>query len=148
MSIVFGVNCKLYRNDGDYETPDWQLVPGVKDLKLPLAASEADVTTRLNAGYKASEPVMVDTGVEFEMPWDPADADLSEFEDAFFARTALEMLVLDGPLETLGSQGLRATMKVFDFSRDESLENAAMVTIKMKPCLAANAPSWYVDPGP
>lgn len=142
MSIVFGVNCKLYRNTGTYGSPVWNLCDQVRDVKLALPANEADVTTRLNGGYKAAEPVMIDAAVEFEMPWDPADTDLMALKTAFLARSAVEMFVLDGLVATSGSRGLRATMKVFDFSRDEGLENAAMATVKMKPCLAAQPPAW------
>ena len=54
MGIKLGMEAKLYRNTGTYALPTWVELTNVKDLTLNLEAGEADVTTRGNAGWRAT----------------------------------------------------------------------------------------------
>ncbi|GAB4138374.1 MAG: hypothetical protein Tsb009_06550 [Planctomycetaceae bacterium] len=54
MTIKLGMEAKLYRNTGTYALPTWVEMINVKDLTLNLEAGEADVTTRGNAGWRAT----------------------------------------------------------------------------------------------
>ncbi len=54
MSVKLGLDAKLYRNTGNYASPNWQEMKNVKDLTLSVEAGEADATTRGNAGWKAT----------------------------------------------------------------------------------------------
>jgi len=147
---VMGYEAKLYRNTGTYESPVWDEVVNVKDLTSGGDAEEVDVTTRKNAGYKAVVAGLKDASVEFDMVWDADDLDFSAFQDAFFATVpaekAIEVAVMDGPIATAGSQGLRATMAVTNFSRNEALGEALTVSVTLKPTYADNPPEWYVVP--
>jgi hypothetical protein len=144
--MKISINAKMYRNTGTYTVPVWNEIPGVHDVTLNLPIDEADVSTRGGGGFKASEPTLMDAAVEFDMPWEETDTDLTEFRTRALARTSLDMLVLDGDAATAGSQGLRATMKVFEFTREEALDDALRASLRLKPCLAANAPVWFVAP--
>jgi len=146
MSAKLGMEAKLYRNTGSYESPVWAEVENVKDLALNLEAGEADVTTRANDGWRATIATLKDASVEFGMVWDTEDADFSAIQDAYFDGTSIEFAVMDGDIETEGSEGLRATMAVTAFSRDEPLEEAITVTVTIKPTYADNPPEWYVVP--
>ncbi len=146
MSAKLGMEAKLYRNTGSYESPVWAEVENVKDLALNLEAGEADVTTRANDGWRATIATLKDASVEFGMVWDTEDADFSAIQDAYFDGTSIEFAVMDGDIETEGSEGLRATMAVTGFSRDEPLEEAITVTVTIKPTYADNPPEWYVVP--
>ena len=143
MSIVLGFNAKLYHNTGIYATPVWDEITNVKDCKLGFSADEVDVTTRAGGGYKETEPGLIDANIEFGMVWDTDDADFTIIQAAFLARTSIEMLVLDGSYLVAGSQGLRATMKVTKFERDEPVAGVLGVAVTMRPCIATNAPAWY-----
>ncbi len=142
MSVKLGMQAKLYRNSGSYGTPTWVEVGNVKDLTLNLEAGEADVTTRSNSGWRATVATLKDGSIEFEMVWDTSDANFTAIQQAFFNNTALEFAIMDGAIATAGSQGLRATMSITNFSRSEALEEAIMVSVTAKPTYAANAPSW------
>ena len=142
MSIKLGMQAKLYRNSGSYGTPTWVEVGNVKDLTLNLEAGEADVTTRANDGWRATVATLKDGSIEFEMVWDTSDANFTAIQQAFFNNTSIEFAVMDGAIATSGSQGLRATMSITNFSRSEALEEAIMVSVTAKPTYAANAPSW------
>ena len=141
MGIKMGFEAKLYRNTGSYESPVWNEVENVKDLTSGGDAEEVDVTTV--AGLK-------DASVEFDMVWDTEDADFSAFQDAFFATTpaekCIEVAVMDGDIAVAGSEGLRATMAVTNFSRNEALGEALAVSVTLKPTYADNPPEWYVVP--
>jgi len=142
MGVKLGMDAKLYRNTGSYGSPVWNEVKNVKDVTLNLEAGEADVTTRGNGGWRANIATLKDASLEFEMVWDTADDDFTAIRTAFLANAAIEFAVLDGPVATSGSQGLRASMAITNFSRAEPLEEAIKVSVTAKPTYAANPPEW------
>ena len=142
MGVKLGMDAKLYRNTGSYASPVWNEVKNVKDVTLNLEAGEADVTTRGNAGWRANIATLKDASLEFEMVWDTADDDFTAIRTAFLTNAAIEFAVLDGPVATSGSQGLRASMAITNFSRAEPLEEAIKVSVTAKPTYAANPPEW------
>jgi len=140
--IKLGMEAKLYRNEGTYASPTWTELQNVKDLTLNLEAGEADVTTRGNAGWRATIAALKDGSIEYDMLWDTADANFSAIKDAFFNGTNIEFAVMDGDIATTGSQGLRAEMSITGFSRSEALEEAMMVSVNAKPTYSVNPPEW------
>jgi hypothetical protein len=76
------------------------------------------------------------------MVWDTEDEGFTAIQEAYFDGTPVEVAVMDGDITTSGSQGLRATMAVTNFSRNEPLEEAITVSVTLKPTYAANAPEW------
>ena len=146
MGIKLGMEAKLYRNTGTYAAPTWVELTNVKDLTLNLEAGEADVTTRGNAGWRATVATLKDGSIEFEMVWDTTDTNFTAIQDAFFNNTDIEFAVMDGDVASSGSQGLRATMSITNFSRSEALEEALMVSVNAKPTYAVNAPEWVTVP--
>ena len=146
MSIRLGMEAKLYRNTGTYGAPVWAEVGNVRDLTLNLEAGEADVTTRANDGWRATVATLKEGSIEFEMVWDTADAHFTAIQDAFFNNTSVEFAVMDGDITVAGTQGLRATMSITNFSRSEPLEEAVTASVSAKPTFAANAPEWMTIP--
>lgn len=144
MSVKLGLDCKLYRNTGDYATPSWNEVNSVKDVTLNLEAGEADVTSRANNAWRASVATLKDASIEFELVWDSADDDFAAIRDAFLSNGSLEFAAMDGDILVSGSQGLRATCMIATFSRNEPLEEAVMVSVTIKPTYSANPPEWMV----
>ena len=67
MTIKLGMEAKLYRNTGTYATPTWVEMLNVKDLTLNLEASEADVTTRGNAGWRATIAALTVSGISLKV---------------------------------------------------------------------------------
>jgi len=142
MSIKLGMDAKLYRNDGTYEVPDWVEMTNVKDLTLTNEKGEADVTTRANQGWRATIGTLKDGSIEFEMVWDTDDETFTALQEAYFGNTNIEFAVLDGDIEEAGSQGLRATMAIMSFTRNEPLEEAMSANVTAKPTYAEHAPEW------
>ena len=146
MGFKLGMEARLYRNTGTYETPTWTEIDNVKDVTLNLETGEADVTTRANNGWRATAATLKDGSVEFEMVWDTADAGFTAIQEAYFDNTSIEFAIMDGDIATSGTQGLRATMAVTNFSRNEPLEEAITVSVTIKPTYADNAPEWMEVP--
>lgn len=147
MSARLGLEGVLHRNAGSYGSPSWNEMPNVKDLTINLETAEADVTTRGNNGWRATVATLKDGTIEFQSVWDRDDDDLQAMFDAFLNRTSIEVLALDGPVSESGSEGLRATVMVTKFTKEEPLENAQMVSISLKPTYSDHAPAWYISAG-
>lgn len=147
MGAKLGLDAKLYRNAGSYESPDWKEIGNVRDVTLNLEAGEADVTTRANAGWRANIATLKDGTVEFEMVWDTDDENFTAIRQAFLSSGAVEFAVMDGDIDTSGSQGLRATMSITSFSRNEPLEEAITVSVTAKPTYSTRAPAWKTAGG-
>lgn len=147
MATRLGMDAKLYRNSGSYASPTWEEVTNIKDVTLNLEKGEADVTTRANNGWRATVGTLKDASIEFQMVWDTLDAGFDAIRQAFFANTAIEFAVMDGAITDPDAEGLRATFDVFNFTRNEALEEAIMVDVTIKPTYAENAPEW-INGGP
>ncbi|HET6441925.1 MAG TPA: phage tail tube protein [Phycisphaerae bacterium] len=137
-----GMEAKLYRATGPHEAPGWEEIANAKDVTLNLDKSEADLTTRKNAGWRATVGALKEASVEFEMVWDTEDEGFTAIQEAWFDGTPIEVAVMDGPIDDPESQGLRATMAVMTFTRNEPLEEAITVNVTLKPTYAANPPEW------
>jgi hypothetical protein len=114
----------------------------VRDVTLNLEEGEADVTTRANNGWRATEPTLKEGSVEFEMVYDPADAGFHQDP----RRVAQPHGHLPWPSSTLakdeGTMGLWADFKVISFSKSEPLEEGQMVSVTVKPAYSTVAPEW------
>ena len=142
MATRLGMDAKLYQNTGSYATPTWEEIGNVKDVTLNLEKGEADVTTRANNGWRATVGTLKDASIEFQMVWDTLDTGFDAIRQAFFSNTPIEFAVMDGAITDLDAEGLRATFDIFNFTRNEALEEAIMVDVTIKPTYADNAPEW------
>ena len=144
MSHVLSENAKLYYNAGTYASPTWTVINNIKDVTLNLDKDEVDVTTRGSGGFKEYVDGLIDATVDFGMLWDTTDAAFTAFQTAFFAKTAVEVLVLSGVYTAGAHQGLRATCMVKSFSRGETLGEALTVDVSIRPVKNSDhAPQWY-----
>ena len=147
MAFVLAENAKLYYNTGSYATPTWSEICNVKDLTLSLEKDEVDVTTRCSGGFKEYSDGLLDANVTFNMLYDPTDAAFTALQSAFFGKSAVEFAVMDGALPPASgetSQGLRATCMVKSFSRSESLGEALMTDVAIRPVANDDAaPEWH-----
>ena len=118
MSIVLGLNAKLYR--GTAGTTASTEVKNVKDLTVTLESGEADVTTRATQGWKASVATLKEASLEFTILYDTADTDFNAFQAAYFSNTPLALYVSDGGSTT--EKGLDADFTITGFSVEQNLE--------------------------
>ena len=149
----FGIEGKLYYcAAGIGGTPSWTLFKTVKNVTNPNTLKEVDVTTRANAGYVAQDGRLKDASIQFDMPFDPTDANYQAFESAWVNNSIIGVACMCGsasdndstPTMGTGSRGLWADCKVTDFSRDENIDGVMTIKVTAKPTYSANAPSWHV----
>ena len=145
MSTKLGLDAKLYRNTGDYASPVWEELSDVKDLTLSLEKGEADVSTRGSGGFRLTKGTLKDASIEFQLQHNSETTPTAQrkaLRDAFLGNAGLELAVMDGDITTVGTEGLRATFDVLNFSRNENLEESIVYDVTIKPTLAANPPEW------
>jgi len=147
MGKQVGLSCELNYNTGTFAVPVWSEIDLVRDVTLSLEAAEADASTRGSGGWRETIQSLKDAGLEFEMANDSADAAFTAIKDAFINGTSVDVLVLDGPVATTGSQGLRMISAVSAFSRSEPLEEVVTVSSTLKPTPNADSvPVWFTAP--
>jgi len=142
MAAKIGLDAKLYYSTAIGGTPSWQEIKSARDVTLNLEKGEADTSTRGNDGWRTRLATLKDASVEFEILADPEDAGYAALANAFFNNQKIQMAIMDGPITDSSSQGLRAVMEVFSFSRSEPLEEALTISVSVKPAPDTSNPSW------
>lgn len=143
MGIRLGMDAKLYYKAGGVDGPGaWNELTNVKDVTLSLESGEADVTTRSNAGWRATVATLKEGSVEFEMVWDTSDTGFTALKDAYFNNDLIGLQVLDGAIDDPGVQGLKADFSVTSFSRNEPLEEAITASVSLKVTYSTTPPTW------
>jgi hypothetical protein len=115
-------------------------VPNVRDLDFNFETGQADVTTRGNLGWKANAATLKDGSLEFEMVYDPTDADYQAFLGAWIKGTTIAVAALDGDKGTSGTIGVWFDAVVTNFSKEEHLEDAQKTKVTLKPAYSTVAP--------
>lgn len=132
MAVVRGKDFKLYRNtDAPYDSdPTWGEVTNVRDLTRNKTKALADASIR-GSEYRQQVGTLKDLSLDFQMVYDPDDADVIAYEEAYEDDSNVETLVLDGPIDTIGSKGVRFMAQVTDFTINEALEDVGLVDVKI-----------------
>jgi len=118
---IRGLDCKAYRNTGTSETPTWDLIECIEDLSIGLDHSSEDVSTRGGGGWKQERLTLKEGSVDVGLLYDTEDDDFQELLDAYFDESKIEVALMDGPIATAGSQGLRATVQVKSMPLEQPL---------------------------
>ncbi len=139
MTTKLGLNAKAYRNTGTYGTPTWVEMSNIKDANLNDSMAEADVTRRASGGWRETEPTLREISFEYDAVNIADDAEVLAIMAAHAGRTSLDLAIMDGPIATAGSEGVRGHFKVFSRNRAEELENAQMLSFVFKPSQGAEA---------
>jgi len=145
MPVVIGINAKLwYRTVTGATYGTWSEIKNVRNVTVNLSANEADVTTRANAGWRATVPTLKDAAIEFEMIYDTDDAGFTAVRSAYFAGATLNIRALDGGTSEATGNGLDAHVRIINFTINQANEDAVTVSVSMKPTYAtpAQAPMW------
>jgi hypothetical protein len=146
-----GLDCKLYRNTGTYASPVWNEMPNVSDVTIPLSKGEADTSTRASK-WKTRKGTLKDASIDFQLKYVPGDTDYAALLASYIDGTTIDLLALDGPVGTTGSQGLRAVCEVFNFQEGQALESAVTFDVSAKPAPAFDTngapitPTWFTVP--
>ncbi len=140
MSAKIGGDAKLYRNTDVHATPNWSEMGNVRDNTLNLDKAKADLTTRANQGWRANKGTLKELSIETEIAWDTEDGHFDALLDSYMNGTALDLVALDGSVETVGSLGVRFQGEVMSFSRNEPLEEGMTASVTIEPTYAPDHP--------
>jgi hypothetical protein len=135
-----GLDARLYRNSGSYSTPTWVEVKQARDVTLTLERGTAEVSKR-GSKWKTYLPALKDATIEFELAYDPADANFTALRTAYLDGTVIDMAILDGVV-TQGGSGFRSEFIVTSFTRNEPLEDLMTVSVTIRPTATMNEPMW------
>lgn len=130
--FILGMNAKIYHGAAGAELSVLTELSNAKDVTLNLEAGEADITTRANAGWRATAPTLRECTVDFEMVWKPGDAGFEAVKTAFLTSGTIELAVLDQDKTESGAQGPKGSFSITSFSRNEPLEEALTVPVSAK----------------
>ena len=144
MAEKLGMQCKLYYDatplaDGP-SGASWTELTKAREVTVNLEASEADITSRGNSGWRATRAALRDASLEFELVWDPADTAVEAIRDAYLNGSEIALAAMDGDIATVGSEGFVANFYITAFNRGEPLEEAVTVSVTAKP---SSKQQWY-----
>lgn len=148
VNFTLGMNAELYRAaavltgqlPADVVGASWTEITNCKDVTFSGETAEADVTTRANAGWRATAATLKDGSVEFVMQQKDTDAALTAIRTAWLAGTEIALAVMDRAITTVGCQGFVSNFTVTNFSRAEPLEEAITYNVTCKP---SSMQQWY-----
>jgi hypothetical protein len=148
MGFKLGLDGKAYRNTGTWEAPTWTEMEHIKDLSVNLEKGEWEASLRSGNGVREYLATLRDYPVEFGMKWDPQNDPDCDFLLSVFLdeEEFIDVLILDGPVTTSGSQGPRFQANVFGFPINQPLEEGMMVDVSIKPDAGrseTHVPYWY-----
>lgn len=143
-TFQLGKDAKIYYGaEGDPLTGLTEM-GNVTNVSLTLEASEADVTTRANSGWRATVATLKSCSVEFEMQFKPSDAGFTAIQTAFMNSGLIRLAPLTGDKSVAGNEGPMGDFSVTNFSRDEALEEAIKYKVTAK---LAVYDSWVTTSG-
>lgn len=145
-----GLDMFLYYNSASFASPTWVAV-NTRDMKKARARGEADVSNR-GSKEQLTEPTLNKREYNFDIVTDQTDAAFVAIQTAYFARTAIEFALANGPIGTAGTVASggtanvvfsRMTTKIFSFEDAEPLDGADITSVVAKPSKLAqtNAPT-------
>lgn len=132
MTQRIGLDAKLYYNSATYASPTWVEIDDAQDVTLTIEASEGEVKRRAST-FTEYIAALKDASIEFDLVNDASSSVQTALSNAFFNRTAIEVLALDGDVEDTGSEGLRMTCAVTNWSRNEPLEEVLTRSVTLRP---------------
>jgi len=137
-TFKLGLDGKFYR--GAAGTTASTLVENVKDVTLSIEKGTADITRRKSGKWRSTKTTLMDGTLEWEMVWDPDDADIVAIKDAFFNDTPIALAVFDAAPPD--GKGLDADFVITKFGRNEPLEEGMTVPVEAKPNDELRIPDW------
>jgi len=150
MTERVGIDCRMFRNTGAWDTPTLVDVDNIRDVTKSQEWATAEFKTRAKKHVRKKRTLLT-RALEFQLEHNPDEAtNNANFEavrDAFEDREAIfELYVLDGDVAVTGNQGLHAEFIVTKFERAEPLEDAVIYDVSLDLAVSEHDPEWHVVP--
>ncbi len=123
-----GIKGKIFFGEaGTTGIPQGELT-NVTDVTITLDASEADVTTRDNSGFRATIGGLKECTIEFSMLYLPNDAGFKAIREAWKDSEQIHLAALTGK----DGEGPVGDFSITGFTRSEALEEAIKYDVTAK----------------
>ena len=139
-----GRDAKLYHNAGTVASPTWTHIAEARDLSLNMTAEEFDVSDR-NTKFKMYDHGGIDVEISGKLTYRNGNANCETIRDLFLSGCGAEFALMDGPIATAGSEGIRGGFKVFTNSHEFPLADGMTVDISLKPCYFEDGSNAFVE---
>lgn len=143
MSNKVGLEGRAYINTAARANPTWVLITDVRNITIGAEKTLADMTTRDSNKFRQKKAAIKEMVPELDLLWDNASNSHALLRAAFFADTVVDILILDGPVATVGSQGFRGQYEVASFGRSEQLEEGMGINVKLELSADADYVFWF-----
>jgi len=123
-----GIKAKMYHGvAGSTGVPTTELT-NVTDVTVTLDASEADVTTRDNDGFRATIAGLKECTIEFDMLYLANDPGFTAIKNAWLSSGQIHLAAL----ASANGEGPVGDFSITGFSRSEPLEEAIKYSVTAK----------------
>jgi hypothetical protein len=131
--VLTGVEAKVYQNGGTPTTPTWTAVDRVRSVTANQKWNRADSSARESRAVLQAKTQIALSGT-IEVRATPADAGYDSFYSASClpSESALDLMILDGPITQEGSRGVRAFMNL-DGGQNQGIGDVLYTTFDYDP---------------
>ena len=113
-----GIKCVAYRNTGTYGSPTWTALNLVSDANVGKGWEFGPADVRATR-VKLYAPSQMDMNPTITMRCDDLDTGYKAISAASVSAAVIDMLLLDGPIATEGTEGIRAHFHISDTGQDQ-----------------------------
>lgn len=149
MGTIRGVDAKIYLNTetvDPYANEEWTFWETNKEATLNMDFTEADATCRGGGGFKASAPTLTAIEVTGTALKDKSDPVFVAMELAARTKATIDVLVLDGPLASADTDGVRMQAIFTSWNETQTLEDVVNIEFTMKPGRSEHVPEFVSGP--
>ncbi len=141
-----GGEAKMYYNSADYASPTWVENVNVGDLDGPDARTAAQVKTRGAWPNNVYLPGSRERGLTWTSVQHKgtADAVLAYFINCYANGTPIELAIVDGDINVVGTRGNRDYYIITKKDESQPIDDTVTIAFEAKP--AANNGGHYVTP--
>lgn len=129
--------------DAEIETPTYTEVKIARNVSINLERGQIDVSGR-GDDWNQYAAGRTDGTVEFEMLVDKSNSEYSILSTAFFAKSEIAIMALDGDKATTGSEGIAGNFVLTNFTRNEQDQEAITYSVTASP---SSDNVWYEKAG-
>ncbi|WP_020473383.1 hypothetical protein [Zavarzinella formosa] len=133
------VKAKVYLNTDEYDDPTWVDMDIIRDVNTGKPWDLGDASTRASR-VKLYAPTQQDWALTATARCDNADTNYKALTGASVSAAMLDLLILDGPITSEGTEGYRAWLHVSETGQDQTIGNNLYKNFDFKPGVAPDLP--------
>ena len=148
MSGCLGFDGKMYYNTGTNALATWVEITNARDVSTTASADAAETSDR-GSQFKNYCQGMIDLETTTTLTYHNGDTVIEYLRDKFLNREFVQIAVLDGDVETSGTEGFVYFAHVTSNDFDQAMSEGMTVSITFKPAFVKESgvaipPRWEV----